>query len=337
MPQIAAAKVAAGVAGAALFDRAGVLVMNRIADIHHTGAREQVGVARMAGRHDAVEHIDAAPYRFDDVLRPSHTHEIARLEQRHVGQQPIEHEIALRLALSDREAPDCETCEADLLEGCQRRQSQMRMDAALHDAEQGAGRFCAVVLTKAARRPTHRQFHGCARLCLGRGIRRAFVEAHGHIGGQDPLNAHGFLGREEHRGAVDGRAKVRTFFGDFPRLRQTPHLKTAGIREDRPLPMHEAMQPLMCRDHLEAGPQKQMKGVAEHDFGADAYQVLWRHGLDRAVSTDRHERRRLDGAAWKCEPPAPRRAVARQQIEPHRAAHARSNAELPGIKNIASP
>ena len=114
--------------------------------------------------------------------------------------------------------------------------------------------------------------------------------------------------------------------------------------------MHEAMQPLMRRDDFEARPQIEMKGIAEHDFGADWLEILRRHRLDRAVSADRHERRRLHGAARKCEPAAPRRAIARQQFEAHgsqaaiaavaaaaRSAHARSNAVLAGIKNIASP
>ena len=38
--------------------------------------------------------------------------------------------------------------------------------------------------------------------------------------------------------------------------------------------MHEAVQPAMRLDHLEAGPQVQVKGVAEHDFGADALELL---------------------------------------------------------------
>ena len=35
-------------------------------------------VARVSRRHHAVEHVDAAPDRGDDVLGPPHSHEIAR-------------------------------------------------------------------------------------------------------------------------------------------------------------------------------------------------------------------------------------------------------------------
>src|SRR5271156_1624635 len=145
---------------------------------------------------------------------------------------------------------------------------------------------------------------------------------------------------------------MRTLLTDFPHLGEAPDLKTAGIREDGPPPMHEAMQPLMRCDDLQAGPEVQVKSVAEHDLGAYALEILRSHGLDRAIRADRHERRRLDGAAGKLEPAAPRRAVLRQQLEAHRAQlrtmprfgihHALSgvdaaSADAQGVRNIASP
>ncbi len=108
--------------------------------------------------------------------------------------------------------------------------------------------------------------------------------------------------------------------------------------------MHEAVQSLMRRDDLEARSQIQVKGVAEHDFGADFFEILRRHRLDRTVGADRHERRRLYGAAREFEPAAPRRAISRQQLEPHRpkgaavrSTHARCSADAEGVRNITSP
>src|ERR1700674_4386125 len=102
---------------------------------------------------------------------------------------------------------------------------------------------------------------------------------------------------------------MRALLADFSHLRQAPHLKPAGIRQDRALPMHEAMQSLMCRDYLEARPQIQMKGVAEYHFGSDSLEILRRHRLDRSVGAHRHECRRLDAAARELEPAAPCRTV----------------------------
>ena len=95
-------------------------------------------VARVPRRHDAIEHVDAAPHRLDDVLRPSDAHQVARLVRRHLRHQRLEHPHAFRLALADREAADRETREADVLERRERCRPQIRVHPALHDAEQRA-------------------------------------------------------------------------------------------------------------------------------------------------------------------------------------------------------
>ncbi len=69
----------------------------------------------MAGRHDAVEHVDAAPHRLDEVLRPADAHEVARLGRGHVRHQLVENQIAFRFAFPDGQPADGETGEADLL------------------------------------------------------------------------------------------------------------------------------------------------------------------------------------------------------------------------------
>src|SRR5271170_339873 len=124
MPQIAAAEVSAGITGASRLEGTCVLLMSRIANIDDAGAGEKMGVACVAGGHDAIEHIDAAAHRLDDVLRSSDAHEIARFARGHVRHQRIEHEGAFGFALSHREAADGEARKADLLERCQRREPQ---------------------------------------------------------------------------------------------------------------------------------------------------------------------------------------------------------------------
>ena len=149
-------KLAAAGARAARFDGRGVLLMRCIADVHDAAAREQMGVSRMPGRHHAVEHVDAAPHRFDDVLRPAHAHQVARLCRGHLRQQGLEDRFALRFGLADGETADGQTRKTNVLERRQGFAAQRGIDAALHDAEQRARRFGEVVLAKTARRPTHR-------------------------------------------------------------------------------------------------------------------------------------------------------------------------------------
>ena len=86
-------------------------------------------------------------------------------------------------------------------------------------------------------------------------------------------------------------------------------LEAAGVGEDGPAPVHEAVQPAMRAQDFVARPQHEMKGVAEHDLGAEALELLGRHRLDGAVGAHRHEGRRLDGAMR--EPAAVRGARAR--------------------------
>ena len=103
--------------------------------------------------------------------------------------------------------------------------------------------------------------------------------------------------------------------------------------------MHEAVQARVGLDDLESGPQIQVKGVAENDFGARLHELLGRHRLHRAVSADRHERRRLDAAAREVEPAPARVAIGREHLETHarRCAHGAARAPAAGLRNIASP
>jgi hypothetical protein len=143
------------------------------------------------------------------------------------------------------------------------------MHAALDDAKEIAGRFAvAVVVRMAARGPAHRSFHGLARLLLGGGPRRAVVEGHRNVGAERALHVHRVFGRQRDFAAVDGRAEAHAFLRDLAQRRQAEYLETAGIRQDRPLPVHEAMQPAVRADHLHPRTQHQVEGVAEDDLRA---------------------------------------------------------------------
>src|SRR5262245_39331104 len=74
----------------------------------------------------------------------------------------------------------------------------------------------------------------------------------------------------------------------------------------------------MRADHVDAGPEQQMKRVAEDDLGAELLELLRSHRLHAAVSADRHERGRLDRAARKRNAPAPRGTIAAKEIKFHR-------------------
>src|SRR5690606_19503489 len=63
--------------------------------------------------------------------------------------------------------------------------------------------------------------------------------------------------------------------------------------------------------------QEQVEGIAEDDLRAQFLDLPRQHALDRAVGADRHERRRLDGAARERDAAAAGGAVGAEQLELH--------------------
>src|SRR3546814_5976298 len=96
--------VAAGVAAAAFLDRARVVLMLRVADAHGAGAGEVMAVARVAGRHHAVEHVDAARDRFHQVLGPADPPQVARAI---AGQRAEGHKSELQSLMPNTYAVFC--------------------------------------------------------------------------------------------------------------------------------------------------------------------------------------------------------------------------------------
>ncbi len=188
----------------------------------------------------------------------------------------------------------------------------------------------------AAPRPAQRQLHRLPRLVLGRRVRGTFVEDHHDIGTQLALYLHGLLRPEEHLVPVDRRAEGHALLGNLAQGTQAEYLEAAGIGQDRAVPVHEIVQRAVLADDSGAGPQHQVKGVAENDFGAGGAQFLGRHRLDRAIGAHRHERRCLYRASRKLECPAPRRAVTVGPGEVHGAPASAATSSRADM-NMASP
>ena len=270
-------------------------------------------IARVTRGHHAVEHVDAAQDGGDDVLRPADSHEIARLFGRHVRQQTFEHAQPIFFGFADRKSTYRETFPRQFLQRLERGEPQRQMHSALHDGKQLSGRSGAflsrrIVVRVAARCPTHRAFHGIARLLFGRGIRRAVVERHGDVRAERELRVHRIFRRQAHRAAVDRRTELHALLGDLAQRLQTEDLEAARVCEYRPAPVHETVQTTMRAQYLVARTQHQMKSVAEHDLRAEPFELFRRHRLDRAIRAHGHEGRRLHRAVRELEPAAPRRS-----------------------------
>ena len=62
------------------------------------------------------------------------------------------------------------------------------------------------------------------------------------------------------------RLKARAILGDLAHGAEAEHLIAAAIGQDRPRPVHEAMQPAQLANPLMTGTQIQMVGIAEQDL-----------------------------------------------------------------------
>ena len=78
-------------------------------------------------------------------------------------------------------------------------------------------------------------------------------------------------------------------------------LEPARVGQHRPVPGGEPVQPAERLDHLFAGAQMQVVGVAEDDLRAGAANLVRMQTAHRSVGADRHERGRLHDAVGQRE------------------------------------
>ena len=146
-------------------------------------------------------------------------------------------------------------------------------------------------------RPAHGPVHGLIGGFVAGRILQALVERHHDVAAERELHIHGGFGREQVRVAVQVRAEQHAFFCDLAQVAQAENLEAARIGEDRARPGHEAVQAAELADQLMAGPQKQVIGVGEDDFGVQLVgQIALHDALDGGLRADWHEHGGFDDA-----------------------------------------
>ena len=214
-------------------------------------AGEHLPVPACAGRHHAIEHVDPAAHRLDDIVRRADAHEIARLRLRQVRFDRFDHAQHDILRFADRQPADRVALQVERRER-RRALDPKRLDrAALHDAEHRlAGLFAE--RDPAAFGPAQGQAHGL----LGHFVRawqlHAFVELHLDVGAEQALDLDRALRRHHVGRAVDMRLEGHAGLVDLPQGCQRHHLEAAGIRQDRIGPVHELVQAAELRHPLRA-------------------------------------------------------------------------------------
>ena len=232
MPDVGAAEPRARRAVAVRVDRLRVAREPRVAEIEAALRRERAAGAGRPRRQDAVEHVDPRLDDLEDPFRVADPHEVARLLGRHQRRCPVRHLEHRSAVLADRQAADRVAVEVELGDLLGRAAPELRVDAALGDAEaQLAVRARRMPLP---RRPLRRPAHRLGKLARGDVGRGNLVEAHRDVAAEVCLDLRGELRREARLAPVVHVAERDAVVVDArDRVAQREHLEAAGVGEDR--------------------------------------------------------------------------------------------------------
>ncbi len=108
---------------------------------------------------------------------------------------------------------------------------------------------------------------------------------------------------------------MHPLFNDLAQTRQGEELEAAAVRQDRPVPTHEAVQAAGLLDHIEPGAHQQVEAVGENQLEPEVGELLGEDALDRGLAGHRHEDRRGRIAVRQAEAAGARVSVARGDRE----------------------
>src|SRR5262245_47329036 len=192
--------------------------------------------------------------------------------------------------LADAQAADCIALKSDIHGVARALLPERWKDASLHDPElrlTSIGDDDAINLalsqllharprsSRPASSPHRRGSGGVER----RGMGQTLVEHHRNVRSQLRLNVSGLFRREEMRRAVEVRLKLGAILRDLPALSQAEDLIAATVSQDWFTPTDKFVEAATPGHQIVAGPQIQMVGVAQQNFGADSVELLVRRTL----------------------------------------------------------
>ena len=292
VPDIRPGEMGAGIAVAVFVQGAEVMGILSVLDHHPSLGGEHGAVPGDAGGQDAVEHIHAPQYALHQAVRAADPHQVPGLFLRHIGPDLLQHVVHHRLRLAHAEPPDAVSDKVHVRQGFGAFDPQVLEEGALYDAEEGL--ILPGVMGLAPLRPPVGPLHVLLRRFPAAGIGGADVEGHGDIGAQGLLDIHGNLRGDELLRSVQMALEGDALLPDLPDAREGKDLESAAVRQDRLMPVHEAVQAAGLLDQLFSGPQMQVIGIGQQNLGADLLHLPAGHGLDAGGGAHRHIDRGLN-------------------------------------------
>ena len=265
-----------------------------IAEVHHALPGKDHPVASVAGRHDAVEHIDASFDSFEDVPRRSDAHEVTGFG---LGQDivaDLDHVVHDLGRFAYGETADGVAVPVQIPEAFAGLLAQFGIGASLHDGEEVLLIAVEVVggvkPRDAAVEPSVGAVHRVLGVFLIRRTGAALVEGHHDVRTDLAFDVHDRFGGKEELAAVDMTAEPYAFFGHLTDVGEGKDLESAAVGEDGSVPSLEGMQSAGATEDVRAGTEEEMVGVTENDLGLDVVlEFLALHALDGTYGTDGHE------------------------------------------------
>src|SRR5207253_2823713 len=151
-----------------------------------------------------------------------------------------------------------------------------------------------------ALRPSYRQFRtsGCV-VVLTRPW-RTFIQHHGNVTAERGLNLHRDLRRNKSRRPIDVILEMHALLCDLAEFHERKNLVAAAICQNRPIPIHKAVQSIKVPNYVESWSDKQVISIPENDLSVEFAKLARADSLDAALGSDRHERRRREHAVSRC-------------------------------------
>jgi hypothetical protein len=294
---VGAAKVGAGVAGAARLQGCGIGGETGVAQVQAAWLRRALPrssykcttVAGQPGRQHAIEHVHPPRHALDQILRRADPHQVAGLVSREDPIDEFQHAVHLLLGLAHAQAADGIAIEPQIGQKAGRLLPQVEERPTLDDAKEGL--VGAIPGRPASFGPGvgAGQCPDVVFMVEGFGT---LVEAGDDVSAQVLLDGDDLFRREAVLGAIDVGAEGDAIGVDLAPLGQAKDLVAAGIGEDGAIPAHKPVQAAQAGDALVARAQVEVIRVGQDDPGIQVVQVAGGDRLDGGLGADGHEYRR---------------------------------------------
>src|SRR5699024_10788120 len=102
-------------------------------------------------------------------------------------------------------------------------------------------------------RPSGRTLYRIIHIFVFRRMWRTLIERHHDVRIEVMLDVHRPFRALEQFGAVQVASETHALLLDLPSVAQAEYLEAAGVRQDRPVPVHESMKSARFGDNVAAG------------------------------------------------------------------------------------